>query len=65
MSDAPRILVVDDTEANRYAVVRHLRKAGYLALEALDGRRALESTLESSPTWSCSISACRRWTGSR
>ena len=49
MSDAPRILVVDDTEANRYAVVRHLRKAGYLALEALDGRRALESIARELP----------------
>ena len=42
MSESPRILVVDDTEANRYAVSRHLRKAGYTVWEASDGRRALE-----------------------
>ncbi len=41
MSNEARILVVDDTEANRYAVVRHLRKAGYAVSEATDGRKAL------------------------
>jgi two-component system cell cycle sensor histidine kinase/response regulator CckA len=41
MAEAPRILVVDDTEANRYAVGRHLRQAGYIVLEASDGHRAL------------------------
>ena len=42
MSESQQILVVDDTEANRYAVVRHLRKAGYRVVEAPDGLRALE-----------------------
>ena len=41
MAEAPRILVVDDTEANRYAVGRHLRQAGYIVSEASDGHRAL------------------------
>jgi PAS domain S-box-containing protein len=43
MSETPHVLVVDDTEANRYAVVRHLRKAGYRVSEAADGKRALAS----------------------
>lgn len=41
MADPVTILVVDDTEANRYAVARHLRQAGYTVLEASDGRSAL------------------------
>ena len=49
MSDVPRILVVDDTEANRYTVARHLRKAGYRVTEAPDGRRALESIAQDIP----------------
>ena len=39
MPEPVRILVVDDTEANRYAVARHLRQAGYTVLEA--ARRSL------------------------
>jgi CheY-like chemotaxis protein len=35
------ILVVDDNEANRYTVVRLLRKAGFTVHEAADGRRGL------------------------
>ncbi len=35
MAEAPRILVVDDTEANRYAVGRHLRQAGYVVLRSV------------------------------
>ncbi|CAN5877117.1 hypothetical protein BH24GEM1_BH24GEM1_10000 [soil metagenome] len=42
MPESQQILVVDDTEANRYAVVRHLRKAGYRVVEATDGLKALE-----------------------
>jgi signal transduction histidine kinase len=38
-----KILVVDDTEANRYTVVRLLRRAGYTVYEAVDGRRGLEA----------------------
>jgi two-component system, cell cycle sensor histidine kinase and response regulator CckA len=41
MAEPIRILVVDDTEANRYAVARHLRHAGYTVWEAGDGRAAL------------------------
>ncbi len=49
MSEIPRILVVDDTEANRYTVARHLRKAGYRVTEAADGRRALEYVAQEIP----------------
>jgi len=49
MADPVRILVVDDTEANRYAVARHLRQAGYTVLEAGDGRSALALVAERSP----------------
>ena len=38
---SPVILVVDDTEASRYAVSRILRKAGFTVLEAANGARAL------------------------
>src|SRR5687768_3677166 len=40
---AGKILVVDDNEANRYTVVRILRKAGFTVYEAADGRRGLEA----------------------
>jgi PAS domain S-box-containing protein len=43
------ILVVDDTEAIRYAKVRTLRRAGYHVLEAADGRRALALAAEARP----------------
>jgi PAS domain S-box-containing protein len=36
-----RILVVDDTEASRYAVARHLRHAGYSVEEAGTGLQAI------------------------
>jgi CheY-like chemotaxis protein len=49
VSDVPRILVVDDTEANRYTVARHLRKAGYRVTEAADGRRAMEYIAQDVP----------------
>ena len=49
MPEPVRILVVDDTEANRYAVGRHLRKAGYQVSEATDGRAALTRVAEDSP----------------
>src|SRR4051812_41533500 len=35
------VLVVDDTEANRYAVSRMLRAAGFEVSEAATGRQAL------------------------
>jgi signal transduction histidine kinase len=40
-STAPRILVVDDTEGNRYAASRTLRHAGMEVLEAETGQQAL------------------------
>lgn len=42
------ILCADDTEAQRYAVARVLRRAGYRVIEASTGRQALEMT-ESGP----------------
>src|SRR5688572_2081503 len=36
------VLVVDDTDANRYAVSRWLRGAGYDVIEAATGAEALE-----------------------
>ena len=39
----PRILVVDDTEGNRYATSRILRAAGFDVSEASTGREALEA----------------------
>jgi signal transduction histidine kinase len=41
-----RILIVDDNEANRYAVGRMLRAAGYDTLDAATGRRAIELARE-------------------
>ncbi len=40
--DRPRVLVVDDTAANRYAVARTLRTAGFEVLEAERGEQALQ-----------------------
>ncbi len=40
---AASILVVDDTEANRYAVGRMLRAAGFETHEASNGRQAIEA----------------------
>jgi hypothetical protein len=37
----PTLLIVDDTEANRYAVSRHLRANGFEVREAATGRDAL------------------------
>jgi PAS domain S-box-containing protein len=44
-----RVLVVDDTEASRYAVARHLRHAGYLVDEAGSGSQAFASLEENRP----------------
>lgn len=43
------ILNVDDTEANRYATTRILRKAGYEVVEARTGEEALRLAAESRP----------------
>ena len=49
MPEPVRIMVVDDTEANRYAVSRHLRQAGYTVWEAADGRSALTQMADRVP----------------
>jgi PAS domain S-box-containing protein len=46
---AGRVLVVDDTEASRYAVARHLRKAGYEVSEAGSGLEAFSQLEELRP----------------
>ncbi|HET9741506.1 MAG TPA: response regulator [Terriglobales bacterium] len=43
---APRILVVDDREENRYICARILRSGGYAVVEARSGREALQKVLE-------------------
>ena len=48
-----RVLVVDDTEASRYAVARHLRQAGYSVEEAGTGQQAIAMVEEAGRTWSC------------
>ncbi len=49
MNTAGRVLVVDDTEASRYAVARHLRHAGYDVDEAGSGQQALTLVAENRP----------------
>ena len=44
-----KLLVVDDTEANRYAVVRHLRANGFEVREAATGRDALAMVERETP----------------
>jgi PAS domain S-box-containing protein len=46
MSDSPTILVVDDTEASRYAVGRILRQAHFQVREASSGAEALRLATE-------------------
>src|SRR5260370_39139512 len=41
MNDAPRILIVDDSEANRDIIVRRLHAHGYETAEAADGEQGL------------------------
>src|SRR5262249_56899251 len=41
MNDPPRILVVDDSEANRDIIVTRLRAHGYATAEAADGEQGL------------------------
>ena len=48
-STTARILVVDDTEANRYVVARHLIRNGYVVEEAVNGRDAIESATGNPP----------------
>lgn len=44
-----KILVVDDTEATRYAIVRTLRANGYETIEAATGAEALELATKEKP----------------
>ena len=55
---APTILVVDDTEASRYAVSRILRKAQFDVREAGTGRKRC-CWRPRSRTWSSWTSTCR------
>jgi CheY-like chemotaxis protein/nitrogen-specific signal transduction histidine kinase len=48
-SAQPCLLVVDDTDANRYAVVRHLKAMGLTVEEASNGREALTKVLAVNP----------------
>ena len=57
--DRPRILVVDDDEAGRYAVGRVLRRAGFDLWEAGTGEQALRRVAEHRPIWCCSTFDCR------
>jgi signal transduction histidine kinase len=45
----PCLLVVDDTDANRYAVVRHLKAMGLTVEEASNGKEALTKVQEVKP----------------
>jgi signal transduction histidine kinase len=44
-----RLLVIDDTEANRYAVARHLRANGFRVLEASTGKGGLDAAFAELP----------------
>jgi adenylate cyclase len=49
MNDPPRILVVDDSEANRDIIVTRLRAHGYETSEAADGEQGLAAVDECGP----------------
>src|SRR5579871_320103 len=49
MNDPPRILVVDDSEANRDVIVTRLRAHGYETSEAADGEQGLAAVGEWGP----------------
>src|SRR5262249_31724921 len=49
MNDPPRILVVDDSEANRDIIVTRLRSHGYETAEAADGEQTLAAVSELGP----------------
>src|ERR1700730_10460765 len=49
MNDPPRILVVDDSEANRDIIVTRLRAHGYETSEAADGEQGLAAVDERGP----------------
>jgi CheY-like chemotaxis protein len=45
----PKVLLVEDNEANRDALSRHLRRKGYEILIAIDGLGGVEVTRENTP----------------
>src|SRR5215468_556627 len=47
IASSMKVLVVDDNDALRYAVVRSLREAGYQILEAASGSEGLRLSIES------------------
>src|SRR5690348_17474545 len=49
MQDPPRILIVDDNEANRDIVKTRLAVNGYEFVEAADGEEALDAARRSEP----------------
>src|SRR5579859_2807496 len=49
MNDPPRILVVDDSEANRDIIVTRLRAHGYETAEAADGEQGLAAADRCAP----------------
>src|ERR1700693_3455645 len=49
MNDPPRILIVDDNEANRDILDARLRAHGYVPLQAADGEEALVATRQHVP----------------
>src|ERR1700730_14298019 len=49
MNDPPRILVVDDSEANRHIIVTRLQAHGYETSEAADGEQGLAAVDERGP----------------
>jgi len=49
MNDPPRILIVDDNEANRDILDTRLKAHGYVTLQAVDGEEALVATRQHLP----------------
>jgi adenylate cyclase len=49
MHDPPRILIVDDIEANRDIIEARLRSHGYELIQAADGEEALAATMRHQP----------------
>ena len=45
----PRLLLVEDNEASRDGLSRHLRRKGYEVLTAVDGRQGLEAARYAAP----------------
>jgi PleD family two-component response regulator len=58
--EAPLVVVVDDDDAGRYALVHPLRRAGFRVADAATGADA--SSKSSGRPRSSSTSTCRTWT---